>query len=193
MAYRVPVFSWTERTAALTSHTPPSPLRSGPAIHLLDFRDPNSKQVFDGKGGTITCASLGDEWVIFGGTERGGVGGWDQRMGRQAAWHHGASVQHWEPQWHHEALHAGPVWALNGESGVLFSAGDDGCVRRVGLAGAHAEGALEAALVLRAEAPLRALAWLTSHKQRQAGAGEGLLAAAAESGGVEWAVVAQDT
>ena len=154
------------------------------------------KQIFSlGKGreSTLTSVSLGDDWLVFGGTEAGGVVTWDRRMGQDvAAWHDGASVQHWRPRegGHLPSLHAGPVWALSGESGDLFSAGDDGCVRRVGLAGAHADGALEAATVLHAEAPLRALAWLTSNRQRQAGLGEGVLAAASESGGVEWAVVA---
>jgi hypothetical protein len=122
--------------------------------------------------------------LVFGGTEAGGVACWDLRMAE------GGGELAARPQWQHQALHAGPVWALSGESGDLFSAGDDGCVRRVGLAGAHAGGALEAALVLRAETPLRALAWLTSPRQRQAGAGEGVLAAAADNGYVEWSVVA---
>jgi hypothetical protein len=161
--------------------------RSGPALHLFDFRDSSpGRQIFAGGGGAITCATLGDDsQLLFGGTERGSVSCWDQR--KPSAWDRGASVlQH---EWHREALHAGPVWALSAsaETGVLFTAGDDGCVRRLGL---QDEGGEEAALELRAEAPLRALAWLTSHRQRQAGSGEGLLAAAAESGGVEWAVVA---
>ena len=197
-------------TRPLPAHTTTTPrtLHRGPSIHLFDFRAEGgaggggggsggarggSAQTFEGPGGAITAACLheGDAWALFGATETGGVVSWDMR-------------DHTTPLHVLPGLHAGPVLGLcvgaEGGGGVsgggaegggaLFSSGDDGVVRRVPLVGgAHVAGEVEPGVALRCEAPLRGVAWLTNWRQRQAGAGEGVLAAASATGAVEWGVV----
>jgi hypothetical protein len=208
------------RCANIHELHPPTPTlpSSGSIVHFFDLRVAGEGRVFscgdaDVRSGseqpplippTITSVAFHaeDSYILFGGTAAGSVIAWDMR--RQGAT---GDIS--------EALldqHNGPILSLAmgglASRGLdLFSAGDDGVVRRVPLrssdqhaaifsAGAGEVDARAAAGVsvfaydgedvVVSDVGVTGCAWLTSPQQRNFGRGDGVLVASGASGALDW-------